>query len=148
MCPERAFPEGAAAQEALSAVMNIEPPLAMCVVYWLHPIAAKSGGVGEILACFPTFFTSVFDLLEHQPGVVGRSLWLGAAGQWRGCVMHSPSLILALSNSDISFCWLGLFASKLRIKDHAYFRNEVICHLDSDCKFWVYLFCFISHSLI
>lgn len=67
-------------------------------------------------------------------------------GQWHGHVVHSP-LMMAPSNLDLSFCWLGLLASKLRIKDHACFRNEVICHLDFDYKFWVDLFCCISHSL-
>lgn len=31
LCPERAFPQGAAAQEALSAMVAIEPPWALCV---------------------------------------------------------------------------------------------------------------------
>lgn len=55
----------------------------MCF-YWVHPKAAEIGDVGEILACSPTFFTCVFDLLYHQPGMVWRSLWPGAMAQWCG----------------------------------------------------------------
>lgn len=45
------------------------------------------------------------------------------------------------------FLLVGLLTCQLRIKDHVYFRYEAICHFDFDCKFWVYLFCCIFHSL-
>lgn len=53
MCPERAFPQGAAAQEALTAMWLLSHPELCVYFYWLHPIAAKSGDVGEILVCSP-----------------------------------------------------------------------------------------------
>lgn len=136
VCPERAFPQGAAAQEALTAMVAIEPPWAVCVFLLVASHSCKEWGCWWDPCLLPPFFICVFDkhlcalqVLWHQPGMVGRSLWPGTMCQWHGHVVRSSLLMMALSNLDI-FCWLGLLASKLSIKGDAYFRNEVICHLD------------------
>lgn len=71
-------------------------------------------------------------------GIVGQWCWsFGAFAIVDDCTRQFGHL----------FKLAGVLAFKLRVKDHACFRNEVICYWDSNSELWVYLLCCIPHSL-